>query len=293
MRVPHWVRKVLEGGAVELERAFCEYRLLARRLRGPWQSAATEIVDWAGSLAAHEAAIEAALERAERRVRQGLDGGPRGGHILALATAVRRERTRTAALIDARFPLARDINGLGAKLLVARDTACEEALVSRAWRQFRFERSVLTLGTAVLVGFPAHSWWIASGHGYIPTLLDLDSPSSVLMLVASGVWAVGAAARFHAWHWLGLSHRAHLTSVMAAVGIFAGVALTEASSSTALALSCLGGVSAQCCRRCGAHGDPPSMRSPAKRRQSEARIGSIDPFISAEPWPRFHPPLPR
>jgi hypothetical protein len=246
MRVPRWVRIVLEGGAIELERAFCEYRLLARRLRGPWQSAATQVVGWAGSLAAHEAAIEAALDRAERRVLQGLDGGARGGHILALVTAVRRERTRVAALIDACFPLAHDAHGLGAKLLIARDAACEEALVSRAWRQFRFERGVLTLGTvAALIGFPAHSWWIASGHGYVPTLLDwaivLDSPSSAFMLVASGVWAVGAAARFQAWRWLGPSHGTHLTSVMAAVGLFGGMAFTEASASTALALSCLGG----------------------------------------------------
>ena len=238
MRVPGWVNVVLEGGGLDLERALVEYRGLRRHLVGGWQPHAVSILDRSERLRMSLEVVESALARAERRVHQD-SSALAVGH---LAEAVLTERSHLLRGIDATFPPAAAYEGLGAKLLALQECVREEAWLQRAWRRFRVERWMMTVGTGLLFALaPLALWWVASNGGESPVVIDpgavFDTPLGVVSLLARGAWLLGACVRATTWQWLGVRLGSPWVMPLVGLGAFAGMALASAELPSQAALA--------------------------------------------------------
>ncbi|MEW5738048.1 MAG: hypothetical protein AB1938_03925 [Myxococcota bacterium] len=198
MKLPDWLDVVLEGGALELQRALAEYRALRRLLAGDWRLHAGEVADLCHRLQAREHAVHAALERARRRAAQ--DPAARGA--LSLANEVEAERQRLFLALGSRGTFV-------ARLLDREELARDISWFSVGLRRFRVERrAFLFLGAVGAWLVPFTSWLIASEGGRVLTVVDFTALGATwlswLPLAALAGLVSAFALRLPSWSWLGV-----------------------------------------------------------------------------------------
>ncbi|MCC6333076.1 MAG: hypothetical protein IT380_03695 [Myxococcales bacterium] len=196
MRLPDWLDVVLEGGALELQRALAEYRALRRLLAGGWEARADRIVELCATLQRRERAVDRALENARRRAVQ----EERAKVVLPLVAEVEAERERLRKTLGAEVMTG---------LLRWEERGRDVCWFSSGLRRFHRERVLfVTGGLASGLLVPLLSWLHASEFGRFPTLFTpaalADTP---LIWLPVGLFAGVVAAfalRLGSWSWLGV-----------------------------------------------------------------------------------------
>lgn len=195
MTSPRWVDVVLEGGGLTLERALLDYRRLATLVRGDWRLRGFAVEELARQCSARE--LEVAEVEARALHRATLEASV--AHVRGLVDEVRR----------ARGVLCHELKTPPGRLCVALDLLADEAheatLVGRAWRGFRFERSLLSVGVLAVLGIaPLVSWREATRLGGVT--LDfvalIEAPGPRVGVLATLVVVLASQLRFERWRWL-------------------------------------------------------------------------------------------
>jgi hypothetical protein len=193
--IPPSLDVVLEGGALTLERALLDYRRLARLVKGDWQLRGFEVEALAKQCSARELEVAEVEARALHRATLEASVAPARG----LVDEVRR----------ARGVLCRELKTPPGRLCVALELLADEAheatLVGRAWRGFRFERALWSVGVLAALGTaPLVSWRAATRLGAVT--LDfvalLETPGPRVGVLATLVAVLASQLRFDRWRWL-------------------------------------------------------------------------------------------